>query len=64
MLLVEKTVAIPAATDVSMTFAAQTGGMPVAAVNPGKLVGVQWQFNVAAVMSCMADLTIDDVTFY
>jgi len=37
---------------------------PVAAVNPGKLVGVQWQFTIPAGMSCMANLTIDNVTFY
>ena len=60
----QKTITIPASGDTSVAWADQTGGAPVAAVNPGKLVGVQWQFTIPAGMSCMANLTIDNVTFY
>ena len=61
----QKMITIPAAAgDVSVAWADQTGGAPVAAVDAGKLVGVQWQFTIPAGMSCNADLTIDNVTFY
>jgi hypothetical protein len=60
----QKMITIPASGDTSVAWAEQVGGAPVAAVNPGKLVGVQWQFTIPAGMSCTANLTIDNVTFY
>jgi hypothetical protein len=60
----QKTITVPASGDVSVAWADQTGGAPVAAVNPGKLVAVQWQFTVPASMACSVDITVDNVTFY
>jgi hypothetical protein len=56
---------IPAtASPVMVLFSQQTEGMPAAAVDKGKLVGVQWQFTVPMGMACMADVTISNVSFF
>jgi hypothetical protein len=45
-----------------------SGGSPATPVDPTKLTHVLWQFTVdaapAGALSCIADVTIDDVTFY
>jgi len=45
---------------------APTGGMPSVPVDKSRLTGVQWQFTTSAgtTMSCMVDITIDNVKFY
>lgn len=61
---------VPAtATSTSMAYSAVSGGVPIAgpltATAQTYLTGVQWQFVVPpGSAACVADLTIDNVTFY
>lgn len=64
-------VTVPAAmTTTAIAYSAVAGGAPIAGpLTPAAqtfLTGVQWQFNVpaGATQDCVADLTIDNVTFY
>jgi hypothetical protein len=45
---------------------APSGGSPATPLDPTKLEGVQWQFTIpaAGTAPCVANLTIDNVTFY
>jgi hypothetical protein len=53
----------PQSTPRLVAWSDATGGVPVATVDQGKLVGVAWQFAVPANTACSADITIDDVAF-
>ena len=53
-------------TDVTVNFADQTGGgadPSAAVVDPAQVLNVQWQFNVPAMGSCTAMVTIKNVSF-
>jgi hypothetical protein len=45
---------------------APTGGSPAIGVEKNKLIGVQWQYTIAAAAAspCVVDMTIDNVKFY
>jgi hypothetical protein len=45
-------------------WSAQVGGVPSFSVDPGRLIGLQWQLVIPTGTACTADLTIDDVSFY
>jgi len=51
-------------------FTSQVGGSPATPLDPATLIGMDWQFTIDAAAAgsgapgCVADLTIDDVTFY
>jgi hypothetical protein len=60
------------ATDVTINFAAQTGGGTnpgAAVVDPTEITGIQWQVNPAGAMNgdagatCSGTVTIDNITF-
>lgn len=53
----------PQVVTVTVPFTAESGGMPVATVDPSALVSIQWQF-MAPSGSCTASLTISNVSFY
>jgi hypothetical protein len=59
----------PTTTTMMMPFtgpSAPSGGSPSIAIDPFRLVGVQWQFTTAPGVenSCVVDLTIDNVRFF
>jgi hypothetical protein len=43
-----------------------SGGSPTAAVDPHKLIGVQWQFQVSptSTTGCTGSITVDNISFY
>ena len=53
-------------TETSVTFASlATGGMPVAAIDASKIVGLQWQYAIAAgTGTCTSSVTITGISFY
>jgi hypothetical protein len=60
----------PVPQTVRVPFAAQSGGVPARPINPVKITGVGWAFAgdastaTGGPASCVADLIIDDVSFY
>jgi hypothetical protein len=59
----------PTRTTMMMPFMgplAPSGGSPAIAIDPFRLVGVQWQFTTAPGFesSCNVDVTIDNVRFF
>jgi len=55
---------------VRVAFASQLGGSPGTPLDPSTLIGMDWQFTIAPAdpdagsSSCVAQLTIDDLTFF
>ena len=51
-----------------MAWADVTGGMPNTAIDPTRLTSIAWQLvlpvKAPGMDVCMADITVDDVTFY
>jgi hypothetical protein len=66
-----KTLTITAAGEtVRVAWADVTGGMPNTAIDPGRLTSIAWQLAIpttpdgGGTQVCMADITVDDITFY
>jgi hypothetical protein len=66
-----KTLTISAAGEVvKVAWADVTGGMPNTAIDPGRLTSIAWQLAIpttpdgGGTQVCMADITVDDITFY